>query len=289
MLLGRQHRGLQASTWRASPVQDRCSLDSRHGSAGWLLPVCITRAWFVSSGGVILMTMTTITRAAHPYLDTDVIDQRAPRFNQVTVGVLSLTAVVTGWWGLLALLALQLVLGLTRGRRWCLPCVFYFQVVQPRLGEGPIEDARPPRFANIVGAVFLTAATLAHVFGFSLLGNVLGGIVAALALLAAATGLCVGCEIYKLGARFRGVRPGQVHAFDLAELGAPAGDEVLVEFTHPLCSDCREVDARLRQDGRPLLTIDVSEQPDIAWRYHIAVVPTAYAVSADGRMLQRLA
>jgi hypothetical protein len=90
----------------------------------------------------------TATALAHPYHDTDVIDARAPRFNQATVGRVSLVALVTGWWWLLGLLAAQLLLGLRFGRRWCLPCVLYFEVVQPRLGEGPLEDARPPRFAN---------------------------------------------------------------------------------------------------------------------------------------------
>ena len=72
---------------------------------------------------------------------------------------------LTGWWWLLALLALQLALGLTLGRRWCLACVLYFEVLQPRLGEGRLEDARPPRFANLVGLVVLTAASLAYAFG----------------------------------------------------------------------------------------------------------------------------
>ena len=49
---------------------------------------------------------------ADPYADTDVIDARAPRFLQATVGVLSLVALVTGWWPLFALLALQLLLGM---------------------------------------------------------------------------------------------------------------------------------------------------------------------------------
>ena len=98
-------------------------------------------------------------RRADPYRDTDVIDARAPRFNQATVGILSLAAVVTGWWPLLALLGAQLIVGLVFGRRYCLPCLAYFELVQPRFGEGPLEDSRPPRFANIVGAAFLTAAT----------------------------------------------------------------------------------------------------------------------------------
>jgi hypothetical protein len=47
--------------------------------------------------------------------------------------------------------------------------------------------------------VFLTSATVAYAAGFATLGAVLGGIVAALALLAATTGFCTGCEAYKMG------------------------------------------------------------------------------------------
>jgi hypothetical protein len=138
-------------------------------------------------------------RLADPYLDLDVIDSRAPRFNQATIGLLSLLAVVASWWWLLALLGAQLIVGLTVGRRYCLPCLAYFELVQPRFGEGPLEDARPPRFANLVGAVFLSTATVAYAVGLPTLGAVLGVIVASLALLAAATGFCTGCEAYKLG------------------------------------------------------------------------------------------
>jgi Domain of unknown function (DUF4395) len=147
-----------------------------------------------------------VKRLADPYRDTDVIDSRAPRFNQATVGLLSLLAVATGWWWLLALLAAQLVVGLTLGRRYCLPCLAYFELVQPRFGEGPLEDARPPRFANMVGAVFLTAAALAYAFGAATAGAVLGLLIAGLALLAAATGFCAGCEAYKLGHLLTGRR-----------------------------------------------------------------------------------
>src|SRR5829696_7855972 len=120
--------------------------------------------WEFSLAGLIvgvLVGMTTavaarlrgaaMTRTAHPYRDTTMIDSRAPRFNQATVGLVSLLAVATGSWWLWALLAVQLALGLTLGRRFCLACVAYFELVQPRLGEGPLEDSRPPRFANLVG------------------------------------------------------------------------------------------------------------------------------------------
>ncbi len=143
-------------------------------------------------------------RLAHPYRDLDVIDSRAPRFNQATIGALAGVAVATGWWWLLAILAAQLAVGLTFGRRYCLPCVAYFELVQPRFGEGPLEDSRPPRFANLVGALFLTAATAAYLADFATVGAALGGLVAALASLAAATGFCTGCEAYKLGSLLLG-------------------------------------------------------------------------------------
>ncbi len=132
------------------------------------------------------------------------IDERAPRVNQTVVGLVALLAVVTGWWWLLALLALQLALGLTFGRRWCLACVAYFELIQPRLGEGRLEDARPPRFANVVGLAVLAAASLSYATGFTTVGAALGLLVAALALLAATTGFCAGCTAYRLGYRLTG-------------------------------------------------------------------------------------
>jgi hypothetical protein len=148
--------------------------------------------------------MSVRERAADPYRDLDVIDTRAPRFNQATIGLLAALAVVMGWWWLLALLALQLAVGLTLGRRYCLPCLAYFELVQPLFGEGRLEDSRPPRFANKVGIVFLSAAAVAWAAGFETAGAVLGTLVAALAILAAATGFCAGCEAYKLGSLLLG-------------------------------------------------------------------------------------
>lgn len=227
-------------------------------------------------------------RTADPYRDLAVIDERAPRFNQATVGLLALLGTLTGWWGLYALLALQLTVGLVLGRRWCLPCVLYFEVVQPRLGEGRLEDSRPPRFANQVGAVFLWSATLGSAGGLGGLGAVLGGTVAALALLAAATGLCVGCLIYAAVARLRGLRNGAMERVDLAELGVPDGQGALVQFTHPLCADCQVLTARLREARREPVLVDVSRRPELARKYGVAVVPLAVEVGADGAVVGRV-
>ena len=145
-----------------------------------------------------------ITRLADPYRDTEVIDSRAPRFNQAVIGLASLVAVFTGWWWLLALLGAQLVVGLVFGRRFCLPCLAYFELVQPRFGEGALEDSRPPRVANMVGATVLGLASASYAAGWTAGGAALGLLVSALALVAAATGFCTGCEAYKLACRLTG-------------------------------------------------------------------------------------
>ena len=229
-------------------------------------------------------------RTAHPYRDIDVIDARAPRFNQATVGVVSLIAVLTGLWPLLGLSALQLGVGLRFGRRYCLPCVAYFELVQPRIGEGPIEDSRPPRFANQVGLVVLGSATLAHALGLAAIGNGLGLLVAGLALLAATTGFCAGCEMYRIGARLRGLRQRAFDRLELADLGAaPPVGELMVAFSHPLCTDCRAVEAELAAGPHPFVSVDVRDRPDLARKYGVALVPTVVRVAADGRVLQQVA
>ena len=132
-----------------------------------------------------------------------------------------------------------------------------------------------------MGAVVLTIATARSPPGFSTLGWALGLLVAALALLAAATGFCTGCEIYRLGARLRGVGHGELRRIDRADVGG-GGGELVVHFTHPLCSDCLAVERRLRAEGRTLVTVDVRRRPDLARKYGIGIVPTAVAVAADG-------
>lgn len=218
-------------------------------------------------------------RTADPYRETDVIDARAPRFNQATIGSLALLAYLIDWWPLLGILAAQLFVGLVFGRRYCLPCVVYFELVQPRFGEGRVEDARLPRFANMVGFVVLGAGSLAYAMGLEALGWSLGLLVAALALLAATTGFCVGCELYRLGARMRGRH--RLEQLDLADLGVEEAGEMVVVFTHPLCTDCHSLERRLVAEGRQLVTVDVRERPDLARKYGIAAVPTAVTVGAE--------
>ena len=234
--------------------------------------------------------MAVSARTADPWRDTDVIDARAPRFNQAVTGLVALSGAAFGWPLAWALMAAQLLIGLTIGRRFCLPCLAYFVLVQPRVGEGPLEDARPPRLANMIGTVVLAAAAGSWWLGAEALGTALGALVAALALLAAATGVCVGCELYRLTARIRGISPRHRSRIDSRDLdGAAGADLAYVEFTHPLCAECAKWERRLDSRPEPLVVVDVRERPDLARKYGIAVVPTVVAVSAEGEVLERLA
>jgi Domain of unknown function (DUF4395) len=231
-----------------------------------------------------------VVRTADPWRDTDVIDERAPRFVQATTGTVALLGVIFGWPLAWALMAAQLLIGLTLGRRYCLPCVAYFVVFQPRLGEGRLEDARPPRLANIIGTVLLGSAAALWWVGAGTAGTAIAALVAGLALLSAATGFCAGCELYRLGARLRGISPRHHSHLDPADLAGFANrSRTYVEFTHPLCAECREWERRLAASGEPLLQIDVRSRPELARKYGIAIVPTVVAVAPDGTVLERLA
>jgi hypothetical protein len=229
-------------------------------------------------------------RSADPWRDTDVIDSRAPRFNQAVVGTVALLGAVFGWPLAWALMAAQLLIGVTLGRRFCITCLAYFGLVQPRIGEGPLEDSRPPRLANVIGTLFLGGGALAWWLGSPVVGTALGIVVASLALTAAATGFCAGCEMYRVTARLRGISPRHHPRIDPADLPELAeAERTYVEFSHPLCAECRQWETVLAQRATPLLTVDVREHPDLARKYGVAIVPTVVAVAADGAVLERLA
>jgi Domain of unknown function (DUF4395) len=232
----------------------------------------------------------TAKRSADPWRDTDVIDFRAARFGQGVTGLVALAGVVLGWPAAWALMAAQLAIGVALGRRWCLPCVAYFVLIQPRVGEGEVEDARPPRLANLIGIAFLGSAAGLWWAGVETAATALGASVAALALLSAATGFCAGCQLYRIAARLRGISAAHHDAIDPADLpGLEGAERAHVEFTHPLCSECHAWERRLESRPEPLVRIDVTERPDLARKYGIALVPAVFAVAADGTVAERLA
>jgi Domain of unknown function (DUF4395) len=246
------------------------------------------------SGGTISSVQigenaTRLRRKADPYLDVDVIDERAPRFNQAVVAATCWIAIATGAWWLASLIGVQLAVGLRLGRKYCLPCVFYFEIVQPLLGEGEIEDARPPRFANILGASFLGAASVAYILGWPAVGWTLIVLVAALATVAVVTGFCMGCSFYRLVARLRGIGSRAHDRLDLADFRPESASQLIVQFTHPLCTDCSKLQRELEATGCDVEVVDVTARGDLARKYGVTVVPQAFAIASDGRVLERMA
>ena len=108
---------------------------------------------------------------------------------------------------IIALTALAMTVSVAGGPRWSLFGRLFQQVVRPamKIGPGTLEAAAPHRFAELVGAVFLLAATVAFLLGVPVLGWALSLLVAALAALNWLAGFCVGCQMYvilrRLGAR----------------------------------------------------------------------------------------
>jgi hypothetical protein len=216
------------------------------------------------------------------------VDVRAARLAQATTALLVLAAAALRSPALLLLPLAHCAASALLGRRGNLPVLAFDAFLRPRLGEARLEDARPPRFAAAVGAALLAGALASSASGLLALAWSLALLVGGLALLGAATGFCLGCWIYRLAAPLRGVRPGAPRHIDLAEVGAPASDGVVVEFTHPLCGDCLDLHARLVGAGRRVVPVNVAERPDLARKYGVAVVPLAFAVRADGTVERRV-
>jgi Domain of unknown function (DUF4395) len=136
------------------------------------------------------------------------VDPRQPRFGQAVTGVILLAGYLLDWPIVIPILAVVLAGASLLGPRANLYAYLY-RGASRLLRLGPpreLEEAAPPRFANTLGFLFLTAATAAY-FAFDppLAGGWvawgLGLLVSALALLAAGTGLCVGCELYVIARR----------------------------------------------------------------------------------------
>ena len=134
------------------------------------------------------------------------IDPRGPRFNQAVLTIALLGGFLLDAKAVVPVFAAVLLTGAAFGPRYGPFLRLYADVIRPRLSPpADLEDPRPPRFAAAVGVAFLSAATISFLAGAAALGWAFALVVAALAGLAAVTGICVGCEIYLLAARRRGV------------------------------------------------------------------------------------
>lgn len=125
------------------------------------------------------------------------IDARGPRFNQGILAFALLAGFVFHASWVIPVWGVVLALGAAFGPRYGPFLRLFREVIAPRLGPPTtMEDPRPPRFAALIGTIFLGAATLLLAGGESGIAWILALIVAGLAALASATGICIGCELY---------------------------------------------------------------------------------------------
>lgn len=145
----------------------------------------------------------------------DLVDVRGPRFAAwVTTAVLVLALLVAAVnplaaAAILVVQAIIFAIGALGGPRKHPYGRIFARVVAPRLG--PVrerEPVAPLKFAQLVGLIFAVVAVVGFVAGAFLVGVIATAAALAAAFLNAAFGICLGCQLYPLVARFRtGARP----------------------------------------------------------------------------------
>ncbi len=134
------------------------------------------------------------------------IDPRGPQFSAaLTTLVLATVLLLAPGPVATVLLAAQagvFAVGALLGVQHTPYALVFRTLVRPRLAAPThLEDPRPPRFAQGVGLGFAVVALVAFVAGATTVGLVATGLALAAALLNAAFGFCLGCELYLIGAR----------------------------------------------------------------------------------------
>ena len=132
------------------------------------------------------------------------VDPRGLRFAAgVTTVVLALTLVLNSPWPL-AVQAVVFAISVAFGVQASPYGLLFKRLIRPRLGPPEeLEDAAPPRFAQLVGLVFAVAGLIGYLTGVTVLGVVATGFALVAAFVNAAVGLCLGCEAYLLIHRIR--------------------------------------------------------------------------------------
>ena len=136
--------------------------------------------------------------------DTDVslVDVRGPRFAAWVTGAVLALALLLGSGELVAVQAAVFAVGAFAGLRYAPYGLLFRLLVAPRLG--PVrerEPEAPPRFAQLVGLLFAVVGAAGYLLSAPVLGAVATGMALVAALLNAATGFCLGCELYLLARR----------------------------------------------------------------------------------------
>lgn len=125
------------------------------------------------------------------------VNEKAARTVAAGVVVISVLTLVTGWWWLTVPLALGFIARVLAGPRLSPLGWLAMTVIAPRLGGLRLSPGPPKRFAQLIGAIFSTAAAvLALGFSHTLAAGIVLGVLLVFATLEAALGFCAGCFVF---------------------------------------------------------------------------------------------
>ena len=137
------------------------------------------------------------------------VDPRGVRFAAAVTTVVLALVLLSGSAWLLAAQGVVFALGAFVGLQFAPYSVLYRLLVAPRLSPPTErEEAAPVRFSQLVGFTFALVGTVGYLTGLTALGIVATAFALVAALLNAAIGFCLGCEMYALIQRLRSPKPG---------------------------------------------------------------------------------
>ncbi len=203
--------------------------------------------------------------AVHPF---------APRFAQGITGLLCLEAVLFQT-PAVVVVALALVVLALIGPRYS-PVAYLVALLPVKPAE--LEPSKPVRFAQLIAAVMLTAAVILLFTGLATAGWIITGLVAAVALFSAITGICIGCIAWKQLVRRAGSAHDLKKAFDLTGEGP-----WLLVVTAPNCPRCGPAAAAITNAAgdRGVVRVDLQEHPE-AGALPIWSVPAGIVIGSSG-------
>jgi hypothetical protein len=125
------------------------------------------------------------------------VDARGPRFSaSITLLVLSIALLTNSIYVIgfqLLVFGIAAFIGLKKSPYG----ILYRKLIQPRLtGPVPLEDQRPPRFAQLVGFIFALVAFVGLLTDAIAVFTIATGFALVAAFLNSAFGYCLGCKMY---------------------------------------------------------------------------------------------
>lgn len=126
----------------------------------------------------------------------DPVNEKAARAVAAGVVVLSLLGAITGWWGVLLVLAYGFAARVAAGPTLSPLGQIATRVAAPRMGTPKLVPGPPKRFAQTIGFAFSGAALVLNFAGLQGISTVLLVVLAVFALLESAVGFCAGCFIF---------------------------------------------------------------------------------------------